>query len=63
MLVDGLGLVDEYFTFVASDFHAISSSCFLQSFSRLLQFFLAASEMVDIVSKPQDALRSFSDRR
>ena len=37
-----LGAVDESFAFVGADFHAVSSICFLQSFSELLEFFSAS---------------------
>ena len=52
--------VDKDFAFVKADFHAVSSSCFLQSFGDLLEFFFIASQPIDVVSKLQVAERSFS---
>ena len=42
--------VYENFAFVGADFHAVSSRCFLQSFSELFEFFTAS-----IVAKLQIA--------
>ena len=51
MLVDGIGLtVDDKFAFVGADFHAVTSSSSLHSFSDLLELF-AASQQIDVVSK------------
>ena len=55
----------EDFAFVAYDFHTVSSSCFLQPFSELLQFFLAAFQGIHrpIICESQVAKWSFSDGR
>ena len=60
ILVDGPGLytADEDFAFVGAD---TSSSCSLQLFSELLEFFSTASQKIDIVSKPQVSKWSSSD--
>ena len=58
--VASLASVDsKYFYLLNSS--TTSSSCFLQPFSELLQFFFTASQKIDIVSKPQVAKRSSSD--
>ena len=67
MLVDGLGLIDilagrdEIFAFLGDDFLAVSSSCFLRSFSELLEIFFTASQQIYVVSKQQVAERSLCD--
>ena len=55
--------VDENFAFVGadSDFHAVSTFCFLQSFGELSEFFFTVSQQLDVVSKPQVAKWSSSD--
>ena len=53
VLVHGLGLLlfEENSALVTADFHAVTSSSLLQSFSVLLKFFLTASRQIDVVSK------------
>ena len=49
------------FAFVRGDFHTVSSSCFLQPFNELLQFFFTGSQKTDIVNKLQVVEQSLSD--
>ena len=55
-----LDAVDDYVAFVGADFHVVSRSCSIQSFTELLEFF-TASHQIDVVGKPQVAERSSSD--
>ena len=49
IFVDGLGLMllTRILTVVAVDFHAVTSSSFLQSFNELLEFFFTASQQIE----------------
>ena len=49
----GLVLLTTILPFVGADFQAVISNWFLEPFNELLQFFLTASQKIDIVSKPQ----------
>ena len=61
MLVDGLGLMLLMRILLCrADFHTVSSSCFLQPFSELMQFF-TASQKICIISQPHVAKQSPSD--
>ena len=63
ILVSGLSLMllTRILLLLGADFHAVISSCFLQSFNELLQYCFTASQKVDIVRKLQVAKWSTSD--
>ena len=53
--------VDQDFVFIGAHFHALTSSCVLQPFGELLQFFSTPSQKIDVISKLYVAKRSASD--
>ena len=47
-----LDVVNQNLALVGADLYSVSCRCFLQYFGELLEFFFAAFQKIDIISKP-----------